>query len=462
MVFEMNDRKRPLHEQNKMFILLTCLMILLLIVPLSANSNAKSLSQYNLPVFQFTGHNFFENYDYNNDGHGDLVILSFGVDVTTPGMVLFHNICINSVIYWNTTSSSNSGASACNQYINSQRLINLDKTGPENISIWFTDGYLFHSLTYNTAFEYMNNANMSVTINMNPVYSNGLLDSNVITSQMFNFSISQISNQNLLQNTDLNNFGAIDPSTSLITNQFTNGRSITDQYKWTYFSMFNTSLVKHTFNGFLSVQFLNFSSSFVNLNMTEIYINGTLYYHGTYQIYIIKKMSTNIAVFQYLIPKNTSIDSLKAQYNFIWFGYTAENQFTKNYKISYESSKEYFLTNYSYNDYATISGAVSLINLSTTVIYHLPTGLLSYLNVKEYINSSLFFSSAIKLISPNFGVTSIPNNSTPSIANTNNSLPTTTSNSKLSTTSFGLTTLSASIPLATYALVFRKKKNKKF
>ena len=140
--------------------LLIFLSIFSLNVVMTSAIQSNLFEQNDLTDFEFTGNTSIENYDYDNDGHADILFLNIEINVLNPGLIVLSSICSPTFVLWNSTSNIK-GPSYYLCEDSAGSIINLNETGLTNLTLWYGYGTVLPNMT-DSRYDYMENANISV------------------------------------------------------------------------------------------------------------------------------------------------------------------------------------------------------------------------------------------------------------------------------------------------------------
>lgn len=433
-------KKNNLIKIDKRFLMLFLTLLLSINSSLCVDSINNELNLNDLPEFQFTGVVTVENYDYDKDGQGDMLIVNIEIYVTNPGIISINKLCLSNGLFWNNTFSSNEGSyTSCGLY--GVGIMNKTTIGTTILSMYFGYGYLLHGINYPQNI-YLDNFNFTLGIEIGSFYPNGLVGPDVLSND-FNFTMTKIQTLNL-KNYDN---GIINPDITFCSPEIINGLAIEELYKWEVNNYINNTFYGNGpdqfYTSFITIKFLKITSSYVNYNLTQIFDNQTSIYSYNYYMIPEKGIKPDQTLFQYFIPQNTDPEKLQNSYNIIWSFLLANSN---NYDITAEfrSKSDFFTTNVSmsYNDgynHNHNSG-------SYEITYHLPTGLLSNLSFISKVNSSILQQYSAVLINPD-------------IWSTSNHSEDTTNQKITMTTSFENNISYSILPLMVYIMLRRKFKS---
>ena len=440
-------------------------MILVINITRSSNSINNVTALNELSVFVFTHNNSVENYDYNNDGHGDYIFIHMEVNVNVPGLVSIQNFCFGPFIYFNSTSSSLIDFQSCRDL--DKPLIRLDNTGLTNISFWIGYGDILanHPSPKNQIY---NSVNMSIFVITNPVYSNITRDISTINSSNYTFNLYNLDSLSL-ERTDS---GVVNSVTSLYNNQIIQGRSLTDAYIWNMRAYYSSAVSGSAsdVSGTLSLNFDHLSSTFLEYTYTQIFPSAS-YQNSIFAIPEKEISNDTNEYFQLFIPQNITASFLKSYYNVVWSNYLDRHidyQNLNNFTLENKYSEDYFGTFLSLNLNTTEYGSTS-VTYTYKLIYHLPTGILSYLDIYYYNQTETLENITILLSSPNYGVTDVPANrtqpttpqsSTDQLVTSQSSSSQSSSNNynTITTTNYSFSPFYLMIPILVISLYKRKEK----
>ena len=386
----------------------------------SAIGTFNSPNQLNTTQLNFTGNYSFTNYDLNADGKGDILIFNMEVQVTSPGLFQFKEICVPGMTFHNSSSSYTvTPKSIC--YLNAY-IVNFAQTGLTNLTVWFGYGTIFSVLT-NPNLNEFTDADFNMNYQFYSYFSNNSVDGTSINSPNYSFSLSQIQGLSL-SSTGVGVFNSFAhfPISDLINN-----RSVDDVHYWKETS-FNPNMNDNTID-YTTLTFLNLNNLELSYNIKSIFDNGTLNFDNTF--YSLQTPEYNITnnpnvVAPYIIPINESPTTLQSWYDRIWTAFDYSTSSSPNPSINYSFSNQFFSTTYSDTIFA-------YQNVTYHITYNLYTGLLETSNFISYDSSNLFFNYTISSID------SIP----PIVPVTSSSLTTSSSSSGSLTTSTSVTTMSS-------------------
>ena len=420
-----------------------CLLLLIISFNITIGGKAVILKSnpVDLPEFFFTGSNSIENYDFNADGYGDILIFRFELNVSKTGLIQFGGLCSPTILFWNDSDQLN------DNYFNycldsSGAIINLGQIGLMNLSVWYGYGSIFSSLL-SSEYDYMQKANITMRYNLFPIFSDLSGLSNKIMSPEYVVTMSDVHSLSL----GINSFGIRDTMLSNGMNLFTNERSESDVYKWKINQYYkDPPTTDLNINGTLETSFAQFDSHYINMTQITTYDNGTLRDKSNFDILPEKRLSSASGSFiQYIISKNFNTSTLKVIYTVIWNSilnsYKNQGIIIENSSLLFNLSSDYFGFQFHFDYQKSDSVIISNNSLSFDMIFHLPTGLLSYFRILALSDSTIQSQLKVLLIEPNYGITTIPKNTTvtsassSSILNTNtNTLTNSYSSSEIITT----------------------------
>ena len=451
--------KRSFKQRNVMALIL--LSFLLFNISMMGNSELKLITQSDFAEFQFTGNNSFENYDYNNDGLGDILIVNIEVDVSKTGLMMFKNLCNPSVLLWNDSYQENYDSYYyCIDASGS--IIELKNLGFMTLTIWYGYGILFPDLTQ-SSYNFIENANITVDYELMAVSSNGHIASTSITGPSYNFTVKQI--HSLSQKISYQ--GIANTVLSSQNDNLFNGRSASDEYQWKIHQFINFSfsdIVNDDF--YFNTHFEVFSSAYVKMVGVQTYENGTYMSNSSLDFFPERGFSSGWNSFlKFLIPVNSDPSSLSLFYNITWKSILERNldyyENVSNVSITSDVSTNYFGSKFSFEFDSFSNGVLTHYSLLVNVIFHLPTGLLSYFHIFELANSTIYEDITYYLEKPNYGLTKVPVESTQtSSSETSSKISGQTSQTTITTTDFGSNVGYIIIPLLLFSAISRKYKKK--
>ena len=80
--------------QTKKIFVVMLISILLVNASMTVNTPVNASTQVDLTEFEFTGNYSFENYDYNDEGKRDVLIVNMEINVITKGLISLNIFCI--------------------------------------------------------------------------------------------------------------------------------------------------------------------------------------------------------------------------------------------------------------------------------------------------------------------------------------------------------------------------------
>lgn len=361
-------------------------------------------------TFEYTGKNSFSEFDANGDHKPDYLFVNLGINVLKPGFIGLY------AVNYNVTLGNNSPIVHhpwdYQGEIPLDGLINVSKVGESSLGSWIGFGLLLNGMTniqnYNGSKIYF-----SIYYQFyNVTQQNYISTDNAITSPVYNFNIQNTHNFDL--NTSF--FGLTNSSNTFDFNQLKTGRSSSDQFKWKEHDFYqsinsntDTNIINQTYFNTITFDYVNAKS--LSYNYKQAFPNGTLLDDS--QFYCFQSNGLNgwdtTYPIHYFIPVNSTFEMLKSYFD---AHYKFENNIsipdsTIPSNISYQQIGNYFQVSMKSNNY------IRMFN------YYLPLGLLSGYNYIEYNSTGIVDNYSLLLISPNYGMLSVPvkNKTTPFIDN---------------------------------------------
>ena len=449
--------KKWMIQQNPIQLvefLLIFLSIFSLNVVMTSAIQSNLFEQNDLTDFEFTGNTSIENYDYDNDGHADILFLNIEINVLNPGLIVLSSICSPTFVLWNSTSNIK-GPSYYLCEDSAGSIINLNETGLTNLTLWYGYGTVLPNMT-DSSYDYMENANISVNYIFYAYYSNGNINTQKISSPVFKFTLENIHSYS--QNIDREGI-----ANAMLQNQIYNlfsGRSSSDSYIWS-FHQYYVNLMN--LSGVMTSHFETFTPNYVQMVLNRTLDNGTYFDSNNFNYFLERGIYTaGGSLTHFLIPKNINTSKLETFYNLSWSGMLQRNylyyQNITHLNIEFNTSNTYFRTIISFDFNASFPLSFTYNSYKSEIVYNIPMGLLSNFSIIQYQNATLYQNQIINLIH-----TSTPNpsnNSTYSSNSQSSSSHTTTQTTNLNipTADFISNPIFIIIPLVLCTVLIRRNR----
>ena len=359
--------------------------------------------QTNLAQFEFTGTNSIDS--YNNS----YLIINEQINVNKTGVAVFRPLFFQSTLFWNETSSVQGGGYV---FLDNLLIKQFTTIGVTNISFWIGYGSILNGVRINN-YDLMKNVNLTFGFD----YSSQNPDTNYLAfSNTYSFTINDFHSLSLLET----GYGLVNPSLTYSNSDLAKGRLKNDSYTW---DMHSFQKFINTSGNSTATQTDEFTLQFTQLN--ELLINYSLIgKSGNTNINFVFKnsgpiSSNNPVILELIIPQQSSLSSLETYYAMFWNTLANMHIILLNHNdvallgvgvitifnqtITLGSDKDFFGTTLSYNYVDNGTGSKTLTSGSLSLVYHVPTGLLSSFNFVNYQNNTLINNASIILKDPNVG-----------------------------------------------------------